>query len=154
VFDASGQANSMLGNALKGYTNLKHVRIDTYPDNKGDNGADWSKAWGAKSMMRQAGFALLNHGDYCGLSARFFLLEEADGVRTLHGHYAKVREALNAIQDKDWTLELGFNAMNLLYETEPFDLGSSDWQKNRPRVRALTFSSALDGKLNIILDEL
>jgi hypothetical protein len=139
AFDASGQANSMLGNALKGFTNLKHVRIDTYPDNKGDNGADWSKAWGAKSMMRQAGFALLYHGDYCGLSARFFLLEEADRVRTLHGHYAKVLEALNAIQDKDWTLELGFNAMNLLYETEPFDLARAIGRRIGPAfVRSLS----------------
>jgi hypothetical protein len=154
AFDASGQAHSMLENALKGFTNLAHVRIDTYPDNKGDNDADWSKAWGAKSMMRKAGFALLNNGDYCGLSARYFLLEEANGVMKLHGHYAKVLEALNAIQDKDWTLELGFNAMNLWYEDKPFDLDSSDWQNNKSRVRALTFSSALDGKPNIIFDEL
>jgi hypothetical protein len=154
AFDASGQAHSMLKNALKGFANLAHVRIDTYPDNKGDDDADWSKAWGAKSMMRKAGFALLINGDYCGLSARYFLLEEANGVMKLHGHYAKVLEALNAIQDKDWTLELGFNAMNLRYEDKPFDLDSSDWQNNKSRVRALTFSSALDGKLNIIFDEL
>jgi hypothetical protein len=44
--------------------------------------------------------------------------------------------------------------MNLRYVDKPFDLDSSDWQNNKSRVRALTFSSALDGKLNIIFDEL
>jgi hypothetical protein len=151
AFDGSDEAYTMLKTAFKSYKNLKHVCIDAYEENDADS--DWSKASGANSTMRKAGFAQLNAQIYWGLSRRFFLLDESDGVSKLHGHYGKVMRALNAIQDRDWTLKLGFNAMNLRYEDKPFDLASSDWQKCISRVRELAFTSVLDGQHNIIFEK-
>jgi hypothetical protein len=76
--------------------------------------------------MRKAGFAQLHGQVVADLFPRFFLLDQGKGTKTLHGHHAKVLQVSGVIQNGDWTLELGFNAMNLRYENKPFDLASSD----------------------------
>jgi hypothetical protein len=45
----------MLKDAFKSFANLKHVRMDAYPDKTVDT--DWREAWGTTSMLRQAGLA-------------------------------------------------------------------------------------------------
>jgi hypothetical protein len=124
MFDESEEADTMLKNAFKGFKNLKHVHIDAYTQK--NVYTDWNKAWGAKLAMRKAGFAQLHGQVVADLFPRFFLLDQGKGTKTPHGHHAKVLQVSGVIQNGDWTLELGFNAMNLRYENKPFDLASSD----------------------------
>ncbi|KAI4646590.1 hypothetical protein J4E93_004811 [Alternaria ventricosa] len=140
-FDASDEAVEMLKSALRGFPNLKHVRIDSYPvssyPKKSDDAAAWTEAWGSKRVLREMGWgayghwanpvwALRNEGKAC------------DGK--LHGHIAKVLSALRGIEDrKDWTLEVALHTMVLRYEKQPFDISSSDWTRVQHRVTHLKF---------------
>jgi hypothetical protein len=126
--------------AIKSFVNLKHVRIDVYPDNNVDD--DWRKAWGAESMLRQAG---LSHFDsHFDLSAWHFLVDESDRGKKLNACHGKVMQALSSIRDKKGSkLDLAFHTLGLLYESKPFDIGSSIWHDCKSRVRALTFMHTL-----------
>ncbi|KAI4664102.1 uncharacterized protein J4E79_003603 [Alternaria viburni] len=140
-FDASDEAVEMLKSALRGFPNLKHVRIDSYPKDsypkKDDDAAAWTEAWGSKRILREMGWGA------CGYwaSPQWALRNEGDSCRgKLHGHIDKVLSALRGIEDrKDWTLEVALNTMVLRYEKQPFDISSSDWTRVQHRVTQLKF---------------
>jgi hypothetical protein len=112
-FDATRKTSTMLEDAFFAFENLKHIHIDSYPDKKDD--AARRKAWGAKFILRQLGVT--------SSDARYSFLDEVNGTNRLHGHYDRVLDALRGIRrdNKNWTLEISLNSVNLCYE-RPFGL--------------------------------
>lgn len=145
TFDNSGQEQRMLEKSLHGFRNLKHVHIDSYPDDTDQ--VAWSRAWGAKSILRRLGIDVSE--EHASPNARYSLVDENNGLSTLHSHYKRVMGALRGIRsdNKDWTLEFSFHPMCLHYEREPFDLDRSGlYDVYRGRVRAVNLSQVFFGE--------
>ncbi|KAF2244890.1 hypothetical protein BU26DRAFT_522620 [Trematosphaeria pertusa] len=133
-FDTSGQALDLLKVALEGFEHLTNIRLDSYP--RSNNDGEWTRAWGAKTILEQLGegqFNPLSWPDTC-----YALADEGGSGPKLHRHYDVVIQALQSIKcRKVWTIEVSLDSVDLCVEKEPFVITSREWHACKDRVRSI-----------------
>jgi len=141
-FEVSNADIASLKKSLQGLHKLQKVRIDAHPDLEDEKA--WCAAYGRDSILD-----LLGNNRFVGRpewseapngpEAQNALVNEAADVYKLHGHYARVLEAVSSIAHKpDWTLDISLNTLGLRYRKVPFDLDSRAWRTVVHRVRSVS----------------
>jgi hypothetical protein len=140
-FESSGKVSILLKEALRGFTKLQVVRIESYPGlgtdrGHGYPGGNWHRPWGANTLVQELNstIAPIHISDPQKL---FCAIERPSKI---NWHLYPILKALEAIQDRPgWEIDFYLNSSEkYIQATAPLDINSSTWQACKNRVRHLS----------------
>jgi hypothetical protein len=138
-FEASGDAVDMLSSIFKSIHSLKHVRIDSFPEDLKEDKA-WLECWGSASILRQMGYSEIEKR--ARPRCRYALAREYPQ----HRHFSVALKALLAIKDRqDWNLDVDLRTLGLSIDESKklFQLATQAWQESCKRIRRFVLNDSI-----------